>query len=328
MTHGLVSVVIVAHNNWPDLELATQSALCQSYQPVEVVVVDNDSSDGTEQEILARFGGQVTYHRQENRFEGGGRNTGLELSTGEYIQFLDADDFLAPDKIEKQVALFRTDPGLDVVYGDFRVFGSSEVVLEDGDTRDYDDLLLALLTPEGNGAGLLVHSALFRRAALESVGSWDETIPGSDQDYWLRAASSGCRFRHCPGALCFYQRRPGQRSSRAVPMLQEMEMTWKKALGYITGEPYRAILRSRLARVRFALALRDGLSRRDAIAMLKLARQTSPETISSRALAVGVALATVPAGRRLSRARGLRPVSALTKRWLHIERPTPPWIKV
>ena len=317
---SLVSIVIVAHNDWPHLELAIESALNQSYPRVEVIVVDNHSSDGTPQEVAKRFGGRVTFHRQPNRFEGGGRNTGFEMASGELIQFLDADDFLAPDKIAKQVASFESDADADVVYGDFRVFGLPGLEYEEGNTRDFDDFLLTLLSPEGNGAGLLPHSALFRRRALERVGAWDETIPTSDQDYWLRAAAAGCKFKHCPGSLCFYQRRPGQMSSHPLRMLRDMEMTWTKALRYVEDEPYRSLLVTRLARLRFVLALTDSShGKKSARAELRRAREVSPATIARPAFALGYVLITVPGGLTLARSRALRPARALSSRLLRLD---------
>jgi glycosyltransferase involved in cell wall biosynthesis len=314
---NLVSVVIVAHDDWPYLELAIESALGQSYPHVEVIVVDNDSSDATPHVVPDRYGDRVTYRRQRNRYDGGGRNTGFELAAGELIQFLDADDFLAPDKIAKQVESFRSDPEVDVVYGDFRVFGLPGVEYQEGDTRDFDDFLLALLAPEGNGAGLLVHSALFRRRALELVGPWDETIPTSDQDYWLRATVAGCKFRHCAGSLSFYQRRPGQMTSRRFGLLRDMEMTFAKALGYVDDEPYRGLLETRLARLRYVLAVADESGgRQAALAELRQAREGSPETVSKLAYALGYTLITVPGGSSLARAQGLRPARGLSARLL------------
>jgi glycosyltransferase involved in cell wall biosynthesis len=317
---GLVSIVIVAHDDWPYVELAIESALNQSYPHTEVLVVDNDSSDGTPQEVPERYGDRVAFRRQPNRFDGGGRNTGFEMASGEFVQFLDADDFLAPDKIARQVAAFQADPDADIVYGDFRVFGLPGVEYEEGDTQTFDDFLLELLSPEGNGAGLLSHSALFRRRALERVGRWDEAIPTSDQDYWLRAAAAGCKFRHCPGSLAFYRRRPGQMSSRRFGMLRDMELTFAKALAYIEDEPYRSLLVTRLARLRFVLALADESGgRRKALAELRSARECSPETVSRLAYGLGYALILVPGGSSLARARGLRPARSLGAKLLGLD---------
>src|SRR3974390_844203 len=118
---GLVSVVITAWNNWPDLEMAIESALNQSYRPLEVIVVDNSSSDATPEEVSRRFGSRVRYVCQPNRECAGAHNTGFSLASGEFIQFLAGDDVLAPNKIAKQMEIFKANPELDIVYGDIRM---------------------------------------------------------------------------------------------------------------------------------------------------------------------------------------------------------------
>ena len=122
ITPDLVSIIIVCYNNWPDVELAVESALYQSYRPVEVIVVDNSSTDATPVEVPKRFGNSIRYIRQPNRGDGGGYNAGMRAASGEFVQFLDGDDFLATNKIAKQVEMFRADPAVDIVYGDVRFF--------------------------------------------------------------------------------------------------------------------------------------------------------------------------------------------------------------
>jgi len=103
MTSALVTVVVVAYNNWPELELAIQSALSQTYAPIEVIVVDNSSTDATLREVATRFGARVRYVLQPNTGDAGAYNTGIRLAKGEFVQLLDGDDVLTPYKIEKQV---------------------------------------------------------------------------------------------------------------------------------------------------------------------------------------------------------------------------------
>jgi glycosyltransferase involved in cell wall biosynthesis len=304
----LVSIVIVAHNNWPELELAIESALHQSYRPVEVIVVDNGSSDGTAGHVARRFRDAIHYIQQDNRFDSGGRNAGFRVASGEFIQFLDGDDLLAPNKIEKQVELFRSDAEVDIVYGDYRCFlaPAGQAHWEETDARDHADILATLVDPRGNGADLLVHSALLRRRALVRIGEWDEDISGSDQEFWLRAAWVGCCFRHCPGSLCFYRRSPRQFSSDESRVRRALEMTWSKALGYVTTEPYRGQIARRLARLRFFHALSgDGLTRREAVARLALARATCPAAVPTMMYAGGRILIAFPAVGALLRSRML-----------------------
>jgi len=328
----LVSVVIVAFNNWPDLELAIQSTLNQTYRQIEVIVVDNSSTDETAQLVPKLFADRLTYIRQSNTGDGGGRNTGVRASHGEFVQFLDGDDFLAPDKVEKQIALLHASPEIDAVYGDVRQFQTSAgpATFVDCDTQDYPDMLATLLSPAGNGAGLVVHSLLFRRSALEITGTWIENPPiaegpvlasMSDQDYWLRAAWSGCRFRYCPGSLCFQRRRPGQLSSNSHAVLAGMEQVFTSAWTYITREPYRAAVSRRLSHLLFYLAVSDGKSSKAAsLARLRKARTVDSQFLTKRAYAVGWLLIVTGIGPFVF-GRWLKPVRSLGARLAGAKRP-------
>ena len=296
---SLVSIVITAHNNWPDLELAIQSALNQSYRTIEVIVVDNSSTDATAQRVPEVFGESVRYVQQPNTGEGGGRNAGFSLAHGDFVQFLDGDDLLAPDKIEKQVELFTSMPEVDIVYGDVRQFqtAAGQASFVDWDSGDHEDMLATLISPSGNGGDLLPDSVLFRREVLERVGQWLESSPllidtgnaycGADQDYWLRAAWAGCRFKHCPGALCFYRRRFGQLSSDARASARGMELPLTRAQSYVTKEPYRSAIAKRLAHYLLIMALADPKqSINDSFAKLTKARELSPEIVTWPAYAI------------------------------------------
>jgi glycosyltransferase involved in cell wall biosynthesis len=317
---GLVSIIIVALNNWPDLELAIQSALHQSYQPIEVIVVDNFSTDDTPREVQRLFGARIRYVRQPNVGEGGARNTGVRLAAGEFIQFLDGDDFLAPNKVEKQIAFLNANPGVDIVYGDVRQFQSAPgpAHWEDWDTGNHQDMLATLLSPDGNGGGLMPHSLIFRRHAVNRIGPWAESAPdaagavhayeGHDQEYWLRAAWVGCRFRYCPGSMCFYRRRPGQLSSDARAMTRGMESVWLRAREYIIREPYRTAVAKRLAQLLFYLAISEpGSTVRLDLSRLRRAREASPDTVTFPAFAIAWLLIATRTGPLLFN-RWLRPL--------------------
>ena len=109
---GSVSIVICAWNNWPDLDMTIASALHQSRQPLEVIVVDNTSIDPTSVEVSRRFGSRVRYICQPNAGCAGAYNTGFTMAVGEFIQFLAGDDVFAPNEIEKQLEIFRAKPEL------------------------------------------------------------------------------------------------------------------------------------------------------------------------------------------------------------------------
>jgi GT2 family glycosyltransferase len=298
----LVSIVVVTHNNWPDLELAVESALCQSWQDTEVIVVDNESTDGTEAGILRRFEGRIKYIRQRNTLDGGGYNRGIADSTGDYVQLLDGDDFLAPNKIARQLEMFDARPDADIVYGETRQFQgqAGRPAWSDWDTRAHDDMLATFIDPACEAAGLVPHAALFHRDVFERVGPWDESLVGADFDYWLRAAWAGCVFAFSPGAWCFHRRRPNQMSSDHTEMVKRTIRTLEKALAYIDREPYRSMVKSRLAGLRYASAVTNlELGRADALDSLRVSRELDPSRIGNLPYAFAYAAVNIPGVRRL-----------------------------
>jgi glycosyltransferase involved in cell wall biosynthesis len=304
----LVSIAIVAHNNWPDLELAIESALCQSWRDIEVIVVDNESTDGTEAGILHRFERRVRYIRQRNSLDGGGYNRGISEANGDFIQLLDGDDFLAPNKIARQIEVFRARRDADIVYGETRQFQgqAGRPAWSDWDTRPNDDMLATLLDPAGEGGGLVIHSALFRRRVFDRVGPWDETFRSADFDYWLRCAWAGCVFAFSPGAWCFHRRRPGQMSSDQAAMVNRMVKTLEKALRYIDREPYRSMASARLAGLIYGSAVTDlSLDRDKALESLRISRSLAPSRITPVPYALAYATVAVPGLRRLLKSPAL-----------------------
>ncbi len=303
-TGPLVSVVIVAHNNWPDLEVAIESALNQSHRNVEVIVVDNGSTDETGDEVPRLYSSRVRFIRQPNLHGSAGYNRGIAESSGSFIQLLDGDDILAPNKIEKQLQVFQDSPEVDIVYGDVRQIqsGTGRPGWYDWDTMQHDDMLATLIDPPTGTAGLLPHSVLFSREACERVGPWDEDILSADPDYWLRAAWVGCVFRYCPGSWCFHRRRPTSVSADLRGMVDRMEQTYEKAATYIDREPYRSAVLARLARLRVGRAVSDArLSRAESVARVKSARRIAPHAVSAPVWGLAYTIAAVPALKRLAR---------------------------
>lgn len=252
MDNPLVSVIIVCHNDWPHLELAVESALCQSHAAIEVILVDNGSTDATQDEIRRRYAQRVRYIRQPNLGAAGGRNTGFAHATGQFVQLLDGDDLLAPNKIAVQVAYLQNHPGVDIVYGDFRTFRSTPDVpaasLYDCDTADWPDMK-ELLMGRCPGPPILF---LFRRTVVDRIGKQAEDLYYEDYEWWVRAAFAGCRFAKTPGAWAFYRRRSGQKSehiSRAA--LAELDVL-RRARTYVAEEPYRSQLAEKLAKLEYA----------------------------------------------------------------------------
>lgn len=114
-TNGLVSVLIPTHFRNGDLAVAVQSALDQTYDPVEVIVID-DSGEEHAKEVVAGYDTVEYLPMTESQGPQAARIAGFEASNGEYVQFLDDDDSLRPEKLERQVPLFDAKAGVGVVY--------------------------------------------------------------------------------------------------------------------------------------------------------------------------------------------------------------------
>jgi glycosyltransferase involved in cell wall biosynthesis len=127
----LVSAIIATYNYGRFLPLALDSALQQTYRPLEIVVIDDGSTDDTPA-IMQRYrDARISYHRMVHGGQPKAKNQGARLSQGEYLAYLDADDQWLPAKIEKQVALFDRNPSLGLAYCRKRVVDEQGFALEE-----------------------------------------------------------------------------------------------------------------------------------------------------------------------------------------------------
>jgi glycosyltransferase involved in cell wall biosynthesis len=183
---NLVSVVIPTYNYHQFVVEAVESVLAQTYQPLEIIVVDDGSTDGTRAE-LERFEGRIRYLFQENRGLPAARNRGIRAAEGEYVALLDADDLWAPTKIAKQVAVLERSPQVGLVFcGLTRVdvaSGQSTIRHCPPDLRgDVRRQLLQRNCVTGSAS-----AALVRRACFDKVGLFDETLRSAeDWEMWIR----------------------------------------------------------------------------------------------------------------------------------------------
>jgi glycosyltransferase involved in cell wall biosynthesis len=165
---GLVSIIIPAFNDVAWLSAAVDSALSQTYPSCEIIVVDDGSTDGTGALIRSRYGGRVRYVHQPNRGLPAARNAGLALASGEYVQFLDADDILLPSKVADHVGILEEDPECTVVYSDFAFIDRSGERRPIGfETRYRSGNVFSSLLDDNY---IVVHAALSRRADILAIG--------------------------------------------------------------------------------------------------------------------------------------------------------------
>lgn len=251
-TPGLVSIVIPTFNDRDWICDAVDSALAQSYEKCEVIVVDDGSTDGTEALLRSRYRGRIRYLHQPNRGLGAARNTGLAMASGEYVQFLDADDILLPSKVATHVRALEDDSRYSVVYSDFEFVDGSDITARtpSGFTPRYcsGNVLKNLL--EDNF--VVVHAALSRRADVQSVHGFDESLHAcEDYDLWMRLAAAERLFLFTPEVLVLYRRRTGSMSGRAYTQIAGTIRAIRKVPSYaMLDDHLRRVHRRRVASLR------------------------------------------------------------------------------
>ncbi|HVA45528.1 MAG TPA: glycosyltransferase [Pirellulales bacterium] len=220
-TKKLVSVVMPVFNGQAFLAQAVESVLAQTYQPIELIAVDDGSTDASA-DILAGFGSRIRVIRQPNAGVSAARNAGIEQARGELIAFLDQDDWWQPEKVARQVELFQTDDRIGLVHTAVACYDEAlqrEVGPQDPTARPEDmvgDCHESLLL----GNPLVNSSAIVRRSALDGVGGLDLQIRGNtvqDYDLWLRMARR-YRFAYLPDRLTVFRLhgKQGHRDRRAM----------------------------------------------------------------------------------------------------------------
>ncbi|MBU0679030.1 MAG: glycosyltransferase family 2 protein [Verrucomicrobia bacterium] len=156
----LVSVVIPVFNSAPFLSQAVASVLAQDYTPFEVIVVDDGSTDNP-REAAARHLPRVTWIEQKNRGNGAARNAGVRAARGEYLAFLDADDYwLSPSKLRRQIDALNSEAKPDIVFGHM-------VNFVHGSEPDPSQSAIS---------GTVPGTMILRRDVFESVGLFSDSL--------------------------------------------------------------------------------------------------------------------------------------------------------
>ena len=193
---------------------AVASVLAQSYWPIEVIIVDDGSTDTTPAQLVQIRSCRpelIQVLRQPNCGPGPARNTGLSIASGEFIQYLDSDDLLEPTKVEKQVAALQQHPEAGVCYcitmrrdpktGEMKPWART--------AEEITDLFPSFL-PKRGWATL---TPLWRRSVCEQIGPWGNFRVLEDWDHDLRAGMLGVKPVHVAEPLCTVQDHGDQRAS-------------------------------------------------------------------------------------------------------------------
>jgi len=189
----LISALIGVYNGAPYLGEAIDSVFAQSYRPLELIVVDDGSTDGSA-EVARRYGGSLTYGYQENAGNGAARNHAARLASGDIFAFLDADDIAPPNRLALQSEALAADPELDVVFGHAREFVSPELTAEQrAGVRPAASAPLPWIS-----ANLM----LIRRESFDRVGPFSESLRvGVTVDWCARAVDAGLKSLMLPDVV-------------------------------------------------------------------------------------------------------------------------------
>jgi glycosyltransferase involved in cell wall biosynthesis len=178
----LVTVIMPAYNGARYLAAAISSVLAQTYRPIEVIVVDDGSTDSTAQ-AAHRFAADVRYAYQDHRGVSAALNRGVELAQGSCLAFLDADDLWIKHKLLWQMAALQAHPEAEMVFGYLQPFQSA-----DPEHGDADEIIRAGDSMVGYSKGTM----LIRREALERVGLFEtKWRVGEFMDWYARAVEKG-----------------------------------------------------------------------------------------------------------------------------------------
>jgi glycosyltransferase involved in cell wall biosynthesis len=211
----LVSVIVPAYNAERFLGRSIRSALAQTYSPLEIIVVDDGSTDGTREAISSFHDGRIKYLWQPNRGQGAARNVGIRESAGSYITFLDADDAYLPHKVQRQVTFLEAHPEHQIVWCDALHFFShrpTRLYLRRGRAGSADTFRGLLRASFINPNTLMIRADILRGGFLFRE---DRYYP-EEWDLCLRLAHAGYRFGHQDEPLVIVEIREDSNTAMAI----------------------------------------------------------------------------------------------------------------
>ncbi len=288
----LVSIVTPSFNQAAFLEQTILSVIQQDYSPIEYLIIDGGSTDGS-QEIIRRYENHLGYwESQADDGQANAINKGLRRAKGEILGWLNSDDVLAPGAIRRAMKVFRQFPEIDVVYGHLERIDETGCVI-DTPVLPKDKVVFDKKHVIGE---CLVNQpgALWRRKAMEKVGLLDESLHFvMDYEYWIRMALSGARFFRLEEKVAFFRLSPESKTVSQSSRMAEEQMAVLESLLERSDLPERLgqtheqiLLKARTARSTIALHAFYGTVKQaswsSSIQWLGMALNNDPRTIFQR----------------------------------------------
>jgi len=212
---ALVSVIVPSFNHAAYIGEALDSIFTQRHRPLEVIVVDDGSTDDTGA-VLGPYRDRISVVKQTNAGPAAARNAGLARATGAFITFLDADDMWHPDKLERQLARFDARPELELSICCVESFYA-------GDPAEEERLLREREQPKVM-TGVVVQTFVARASLFERVGGFDPRFRfAEDADWYVRATEQSVMEEHLAEVLC-YRRMHAHNMTREWPEVKKESM--------------------------------------------------------------------------------------------------------
>jgi glycosyltransferase involved in cell wall biosynthesis len=246
-----ISVIIPTKNRRDMLAKTLDNILAQTLPASEIIVVDNDSSDGTYDLVRRHYRDSVIIVKNPgNQSPGGTRNCGLTIATGDYIQFFDSDDFMTKNKFEEQSALL-VKTGSPMVYGPF----IPVLVQDDGSFIQKDVIIQYRPFPAGktlracmaSGYFLMIQCFLFDRNFVNELGLWrDDIMSFEDWDYLWRIACHDIRPVHSNVSAWFYRQHQNQITGQYVTISSRDKDRIRSHVSALENTPGLSLMEKRM----------------------------------------------------------------------------------
>lgn len=265
-----VSVVIPTHNRADKVGKTIDSALAQTFTDLEVIVVDDGSSDGTRRILGETHGDRIRYFFQRNQGASVARNRGIEEARGEWIAFLDSDDLWEKDKLECQLkTLEQFSPQCGACYTDVRFFNhpeprtmfqlAEENYRHEGTTGMNPDVLRLLVRPGGGGMVVCLSSLLARSDGLKKTGGFNPKLLFSQDSEFMFRLAMLTNFCYVNRPLVWFDRSPAEIRHVGVSsdwnrldfFLQDSQLRLEGLMRLSEGQPteVRKLIRKQLGSV-------------------------------------------------------------------------------
>jgi len=245
MQSDLVSVIIPAYNAEDFILDCVHSVLKQSYKNLEVIIINDGSTDATREVLESINDSRVIIINQENKGCSQAKNIGLQYSKGNFIQYLDADDYLSCDKIEEQVKVLKLNQNCTAVCKTIIISNNHEIngleidtniLIKEGTGKEF---LLRLWGLNGKQGMVQPNAYLTPRAIIDQIGPWDESIspsPDEDGEYFARVLLASERVIYTAG-INYYRKMENANSlsqifsyQRAINLLDTVDLKFQHLL--------------------------------------------------------------------------------------------------